>query len=123
MTLTAEQALAHLQLMIAAETAPTITEPEAEDLLELFTIRDADDVVLRYDLARAAAEGWRIKAGRASGCVDVAADGIRLSKHQLFAACMDMAARYGRLDSGSTLVLTVGTNPATPDPNDQIVLV
>lgn len=123
MTFTTEEALAHLGQMVAADTAPTLNATEVAELLDLYTVRDTDGEVIRYDFARAAAQGWRIKAGRASGCVDVAADGIRLSKHQLFAACMDLAARYGQLDAGSTLVLTVGTNPATPDPNDQVVLI
>lgn len=120
--MTEDEAIAHLTRMIAASETPVVTPDEVADLVALFTVSDDDGNVIRYELARAAAEGWRTKAGRAAGCVDVMADGVKLSKHQLYAACMDLAKRYAHMDVGSTLVLTVGTNPDTVDPLDAIVV-
>lgn len=101
-----------LRRMVAADTHPCLSNEDLLALLDLFAVKNDAGTVTGYQYARAAAEGWRWKAGQASACFDIATGDQRLSRQQVFAACMDMAARYGRMDSGSTEVITLAALPS-----------
>lgn len=49
-----------------------------------------------YDLNAAAAEGWRLKAGRVAGRFDFTTDGQTFQRGQLLAHCRDMERTYRR---------------------------
>lgn len=94
--------------MTAQDTEPLLSEADLDDLLLLFRRPDtngnapgADGWTPTYDLNRAAAEGWRWKAARASELVSVDLDGERLSSNQIFEHCQAMAQMYSRKGTAS----------------------
>ena len=93
--------LEKLKLITAWETEPALTEDEVEDLLESAGIADADgfgpndeEWTPTYDLNKAAADAWLIKAARAAATfeVDPPESGIVTSK--VFDNCRRMASIY-----------------------------
>ena len=61
-------------------------------------VASSDDA---YNLNRAAAEGWRIKAGRVSNRYDIKDDVSGTSRSQQFKHCMEMYKSYRRGGYGS----------------------
>jgi hypothetical protein len=89
--------------MVAADTAPVLSSEEIDSLLDLSRLADTAGVapggsgwVETYDLNRAAAEGWRWKAGKAAASYDFSADGATFNRSQILAHCEKMAAQYQR---------------------------
>lgn len=58
-----------------------------------------------FDLSAAAAQGWRMKAGKAAGRFDFAEDGQQFSRSQVVAHCTAMAERYERRTAGSARIV------------------
>lgn len=92
-----------LRLMVAADTDPELSAEDVDVLLDLAARQDsagrepsAVGWTPTYALGYAAAEGWRVKAGRVANRVDLQGDDTRLARNQLFQACMQMATRYDR---------------------------
>ena len=80
-----------LKKMTAWDIAPALTDAELDELLVKASLADAGNIAPlgagwspTYDLNAAAAAGWLIKAGRASGLAD----------HAVFGHCTAMARSY-----------------------------
>lgn len=86
--------------MVAAATTPALTDDEVDALLAYATRPDGS-----YDLRRAAAEGWRWKAGRVAAGFTFSADGVAVDKSMLQAHCLEMVRQY----SSGVRTVTVDT--------------
>lgn len=101
-------ARARLERLVAASDAPVLDDA---DLVELLVVARRPDPYGRvygeagyeetWDLRAAAAEGWRWKAARCVTHFDFSADGSSLSKSQVLAHCLQMAAEYGAASAGT----------------------
>lgn len=92
-----------LKRMLAWDKEPPLTEAEIDDLLLIFQRTDknglaADDEnwIPTYNLSKAAAEGWRWKAAKASELISVDLDGERMSSQMVFEHCQEMVRTYSR---------------------------
>jgi hypothetical protein len=101
--MTEEQAIARLEVMTASSVDPVLSETEIGMLLDMCRLADADDNAPddadwtpTWDLNRAAAEGWRWKAGKAAARFDFSADGAKFDRSQIVMHCERMAAQYAR---------------------------
>lgn len=101
--MTEAEARARLERMTAAGSDPVLSGDELDDLLAMCRLADAagrapadPDWAPTWDLNRAAAEGWRWKAGKAAARFDADTDGTRLSRSQITEHCLAMAAQYAR---------------------------
>jgi hypothetical protein len=88
---TREQATAAIRRKTAAATAPALTDDEITALVDLAERRDGT-----WNLNKAAAEGWRWKAGKVAGGFSFSADGVMVDKTSLLAQCERMVAMYSR---------------------------
>jgi hypothetical protein len=111
--LTPGLAEARLRRMMEADTFPELGHDDVADLLELAKVADADGLAPgdegwapSWHLSRAAAEGWRRKAAKAAGRVDVNADGAGLKRSQLHTHCLAMARLYAAQGGLVALPLT-----------------
>ena len=96
-----ETAKEKLEKMTAAATEPLLSEAELDELLAGAGKADAaglipgsEDWVPTYDLNKAAANGWLIKAGRASALVEADPPGSGIYTSKVFENCMAMARVY-----------------------------
>lgn len=87
--------------MTAWDTAPALTDTEIDELLAAASLVDSDGLSPSeagwkptYDLNAAAAQGWLIKAGRASDLVEVDPPGSGLFASKVFDNCRTMARVY-----------------------------
>ena len=101
--MTEAEAEMRLEKMTQHNVEPKLDTQEIGLLLEIFRRTDSagnaptsDDWQPNYDLSRAAAEGWRWKAAKASELVSVDLDGERMSSNQVFEHCQRMAQMYSR---------------------------
>ena len=119
-TYDADRAERELRRMTQAAIAPGLTDPEIEDLLWLARIDDADGYAPddaswtptygHRDLRRAAAEGWRTKAGKLTPEFDAAVgSGTEFKRKQQYDMCMAQAAEYASGASGGG----IGSIPLT----------
>ncbi len=118
-----ETILDKLKLLSAWETEPVLTETEVESILDSAAIADAegnsptnDNWQPTYDINRAAAEAWLIKAARASALteIDPPESGIVTSK--VFDNCVSMAKIYSAKPRTTLALHQVQTqNEQTPD--------
>lgn len=97
-----------LKILTAADTEPSLTETEIGLLVEMFGTPDSEgrgpknpEWQPTCDLNAAAAEGWRIKAGKISHEHDVTVDSQDFAASQKFSQCMEMAERYAKKVKGS----------------------
>jgi len=109
--MTPETARFRLQRMAASDTDPTLSDAELEEILAAAARPDVDGLLPTdtgwtgtWDLAFAAAEGWRWKAGKVSERFAVNLDGAGLQRQQLFEHCLEMAARYARRIVGTAQI-------------------
>lgn len=110
-------ARARLSIMVAATSRPTITPEELDLLMDAHRIPDDDGRLPSdpgwtptWDLNRAAAEGWRWKAGRVAGDFNFSADDASYSKGDVMARCESQARYY---ESFGITVLGVRDDHAT----------
>lgn len=94
--MTDAEARAALVRMCAATSPPVLTD---EDLSALVAI--ARGSAGGYRLNRAAAEGWRWKAGRVAGNYNLTIDGTTVNKGDLLAHCERMVKLYTRSSVGT----------------------
>ena len=108
MAITAEQARARLERMVAHDSVPALGPAEVDDLMLLAARNDSAQVppgdtewLPTYALHAAAAEGWRWKAGKVAGAVTVSMDGSLIDRSDMHKACLASAAYYDSVDSVS----------------------
>lgn len=96
-----DAALAALTDMVAAESRPTLSTETLGRLLDAATVADRDgrqptdpEWVPTWHLDYAAAEGWRLKAGKVAGDFSFSADGASYQKADVLANCLAMEAKY-----------------------------
>ncbi len=89
-----------LKKLTAWDTMPALTEDELDELLVSSALEDKDGFAPlheewspTYDLNTAAANGWLIKAGRASSTTETNPDSFYVSS-KIFDNCCRMAAIY-----------------------------
>lgn len=97
-----------LSAMVAAESEPTLAGHELDLLLDAARRADTDGVEITdatwtatYDLNAAAAEGWRMKAGKVAGQFSFTTDGQTFQRAEMYKACLEMAQRYANRVCGS----------------------
>ena len=90
-----------LKKMTAWDVEPTLTDGEIDELLIPCCLRDKDGLTPSdpswtptYDLNLAAANGWLLKAGRASPMVEVDPPGSGVFTSKVFDNCRAMARIY-----------------------------
>lgn len=118
--MTEAEALAELRRAVAADEPPALSDGELEALLLRARTRDAEGRgpadsgwTPTWHLAKAAYEGWKLKAAKAASRFDFSSDGQSLSRSQLVRNCLDMAALYAR---GSAVAVAVpGTYSMTTE--------
>lgn len=101
--MTEAEARTELERRLAIDIEPTLSADDITSLLATARCPDAEDRVPSdedwtptWDLDYAAAAGWEMKAGRASGSFNFAEDGQQFSRIQIFNSCMEMAKLYRR---------------------------
>lgn len=99
----ATEAQARLEIMVAADSAPTLSETEIGYLLTMCKLADSagrapdnDDWDPTWDLNRGAAEGWRWKAGKIAGDFNFSEAGGSYHLSDAVQHCQQMADRYRR---------------------------
>ena len=107
-----EVALTLLSEKVAATSRPVLEPAVVSALLDAYpqedrTGRGPTDSLWEgtWDLNAAAAEGWRMKAGKVAGDFTFSADGASYSKADVLAHCLEMETRYASLCHGVTNVL------------------
>ena len=105
---TRDDALDKLGRMVSATEAPVLSREDLGDLLDEARIPDelgrrpgTDGYVERFDLNRAAMEGWRRKAGRVAGNFTFSADNASYNKGEVLAHMEAMVAQYAAKVHGS----------------------
>jgi hypothetical protein len=104
----ADMALARLSNMVAATTTPALSDEDVDALLD-YAIRPDGT----YDLRRAAAEGWRWKAGKVAGGFTFSADGVAVDKSMLLEHCLGMVKQYST--GVRTVTVDTGLSPFETD--------
>lgn len=102
-------ARARLTQMVAAAAAPTLTEAQVDELLNMFELPDATGAVNgmagwvgAYNLNGAAAEGYRWKAAAVAGGAPFSADGASYDRGKATDRLLSMAKTFqDRADAGS----------------------
>ena len=101
--MTPAEARERLARMTAASEPPVLDAAALDDLLtDAARVDSAGRAPTAagweptYDLARSAADGWRIKAGLVAGQFSFTADGGTVSKGELLAHCERMIRMYAR---------------------------
>lgn len=62
-----------------------------------------------YNLKAAAAEGWRLKAGKVASHYAISADGASAQRQQMYEHCLRMAEQFSRGGLSSVLLTTRGS--------------
>ncbi len=90
-----------LKALTAWETEPVLTETGVEDILGNASVADAegnapsnDDWTPTYDINKAAAEAWLIKAARASALTEIDPPESGIVTSQVFENCMNMSREF-----------------------------
>ncbi len=104
-------AVEQLKLYVDYASDPKLTDNELIAVLSMYAIADANDTAPTgiwgtFDLYGAAAEAWRIKAGRASTYISVSADGQQMSLNQIRDACNQQYEYYTRLRQTGTITVS-----------------
>lgn len=101
-------ALTLLSEKVAATSRPVLADATVAALLDAYPTTDADGRaptdtgwVGTWDLNAAAAEGWRMKAGKVAGDFNFSADNASYSKADVLAHCLEMETKYAALSHGT----------------------
>lgn len=97
---------------VAATSRPVLSPEALGALLDAYGAQDAsgrapsdNGWVPTYNLNAAAAEGWRMKAGKVAGDFNFSADNASYSKADVLAHCLEMETKYASLNHGTLNVL------------------
>jgi len=102
-----------LKNITAWNVEPTLTEPELEDIIATAALPDPDGKTPEtegwtptYDMNKAAADAWLIKAARAAALVEVDPPGSGIVTSKVFDNCRRMARIYSarRATNGKLLI-------------------
>ena len=100
-------ALTLLTEKVAATSRPVLAATTVAALLDAYPRADADGRrpgdagwVGDWNLNAAAAEGWRMKAGKVAGDFNFSADNASYSKADVLAHCLEMETKYASLNHG-----------------------
>lgn len=103
-----EVALTLLTEKVAATSRPVLADTTVAALLDAYPMEDTEgrapgdaDWVGTWDLNAAAAEGWRMKAGKVAGDFNFSADNASYSKADVLAHCLEMETKYASLSHGT----------------------
>lgn len=114
-----EVALTLLREKVASTSRPVLPDATVGALLDAYPMVDADGRaptdaawVGTWDLNAAAAEGWRMKAGKVAGDFNFSADNASYSKADVLAHCLEMETKYASLSHG--LMSTLHGRPRLP---------
>lgn len=120
--MTEAQARARLERMVAVSDVPELTATEVDDLVSLARRADRwgrgtsdEGWEPTYNLATAAAEGWRWKAGRVAGNYSFGADGGNFSRSEVYQHCLQMASHYSSLAGITSVQLSTWAPPVAPE--------
>lgn len=113
---TEAEATAWVAMECQVTSEPCLTAEEVQHLVHAARRADADGRppadsawVPTYDLNWAAWRGWRLKAARALLYVDVSGEGSNVSKSQVHAHALAMAAEFARgVATGASLTPDLG---------------
>lgn len=90
-----------LKQLTAWDAEPFLTADDLDELLSASALEDANGLeplheewTPSYDLNAAAAQGWLVKAGRASATVEVDPPGSGIVTSKVFENCRAMARLY-----------------------------
>ena len=115
MAITAPEARARLERMVAASAVPSLDPAEVDDLMLMAARNDSLNVppgdplwAPTYALNAAAAEGWRWKAGKVAGAVNIAQDGSSINRSDMHKACLAQAAYYDGIGGATIGDVVVG---------------
>ena len=104
---------AKLSRMVDADTEPTLSATELNDLLNYAARTDASGYTRSdsewtptWDLNAGAAEGWRRKAGKAASRYSFAEDGQQFQRSHVYGHCLRQAEHYARTESNVAVVST-----------------
>ena len=105
------QAAVWLARTAAADQFPTLDGADLYGILDDAKRADSNGIapsgatwVPTWDLATAARDAWRVKAGRATAAYDFTTDGQMFSRSEVHKMCMAMADEWrGRVLSSSTV--------------------
>lgn len=114
-----EVALVLLSEKVAATSRPVLPEATVAALLDAYPMPDSEGRapvdaawVGTWDLNAAAAEGWRMKAGKVAGDFNFSADNASYSKADVLAHCLEMETKYASLSHG--IMQTLAKRSALP---------
>ena len=103
-----DTARTRLARLTASTAEPQLSDTELDEILTSYRVKDKngkspldDEWSATFNLNKAASEGWRWKAAKASELISVDLDGERMSSNQIFDHCEKMAQMYSRRNSGS----------------------
>lgn len=103
-----EVAIARLTRMAAADVEPQLDALDLEYLLAMSRLvdefgRSAEDPdwIGTWNLNRAAAKAWEMKAGKCSDKFNFSSDVNSFQRTQVFDHCIKMADRFGKKVSGT----------------------
>lgn len=92
-----------LKAMVQADIDPTLTADEIETILSLCAVVDEFGLepqdagwTATYDMNRAAASGWRFKAGKVANRYTFGSDARQINRSDFIKHCMEMAKIYTR---------------------------
>lgn len=112
-------ALTLLGEKVAATSRPVLSPEAVGALLDSYASQDNDGRapsdtgwVGTWDLNAAAAEGWRMKAGKVAGDFNFSADNASYSKADVLAHCLEMETKYASLCHGT--MNTLAGRPLLP---------
>lgn len=98
--------------MLANDVEPILGSTVIDELLERAQVTDALNQLPQdlgytptYDLNRAAARGWRLKAARVAADYDLDVSGKALSRSQMVAQLLQLASSYARLGGPRSFAL------------------
>lgn len=107
--MTQSEALNLLKSETAAGFDPKLSNTELEQILSRCKLADSagrapsdEDWELTYDFNRAAAQGWMVKAGKATSHHAVTIKGRIFSAQQVYDHCIEMAREYKRRIGGTS---------------------
>lgn len=100
-------ALTLLTDKVAATSRPVLSAASVGALLDAYASSDSEGRapnttgwVGTWHLNAAAAEGWRMKAGKVAGDFNFSADNASYSKADVLAHCLEMETKYAALTHG-----------------------
>lgn len=86
-----------LEMAVAYDSAPVLTDSEVDQLFDLASSENDDEetVYTGVDLNRSASLGWQWKAGKVASYMTTALpDGMKFNREQIYEHCMQQSAGY-----------------------------